>query len=377
MNITIVMGFFLPMPPVAGGATEKSWNGLARQFTACGHKVVIISRMWPGWPESEVQAGVEHRRLLGYDHTARLALNLWRDFKWSWRVWCALPAADVTIVNSVTLPSWVGWLRRDAGKIVVMPGRMPKGQFRVYRRIDRVLAVSTSVRDALLEENPALRANIRITGYPIDWSALAGARGNQSGVLTIGYIGRLHREKGLDLLAGAIELLAQQTDLPPWRVLLCGPSDIPHGGSGDDYADELRERFAKAVSPARLTMLPPSFDSTELAAIYRSIDIFCYPSIAGRGETFGVAVAEAMAAGAIPVVSHLPCFTDFVRDGVNGITFDHMDQHAESLLASKLTLLLQNSGLRSRLGAHARLDSNVYDFPQFAARLLEDFSSLK
>ena len=34
MKITIVMGFFLPMPPAAGGATEKSWHSLAEEFDA-------------------------------------------------------------------------------------------------------------------------------------------------------------------------------------------------------------------------------------------------------------------------------------------------------------------------------------------------------
>lgn len=378
MRITIIMGFFLPMPPAAGGATEKSWDGLARQFAALGHEVTVISRTWPGWPAGEVQAGVHYRRLPGYNHTAKLTCNLWRDFKWSWRVWWALPRADVTIVNSVALPAWIGWLRRRAGKIVVMPGRMPKGQFRVYRRIDRVLAVSSSVRDALVAENPKLAPITKIFGYPIAWSALARQREKRgSDVLTIGYIGRLHREKGLDLLVAALTLLAQQNDLPSWQVLLCGPSDIPRGGSGDDYAAELRERLSAVISPARLAIMPPNFDQTELAAIYRSIDIFCYPSVAAAGETFGVAVAEAMAAGAIPVVSRLPCFTDFVHHGTNGITFDHLANDAGARLAAELAILLQDSALRSRLGARARADARVYDFPEFATRLLADFSSLK
>jgi hypothetical protein len=42
MNITIAMGFFLPVPPAAGGATEKSWHRLALEFARKGHAVTMV-----------------------------------------------------------------------------------------------------------------------------------------------------------------------------------------------------------------------------------------------------------------------------------------------------------------------------------------------
>src|SRR5690606_4540534 len=91
VRITIVLGFFLPVPPLAGGASEKSWHGLAREFAAQGHDVTVISREWPGLPFTENEGRVRHLRLRGYAHTANLARNLWRDFLWSLRVSRALP----------------------------------------------------------------------------------------------------------------------------------------------------------------------------------------------------------------------------------------------------------------------------------------------
>src|SRR5208283_5083136 len=139
--------------------------------------------------------------------------------------------------------------------------------------------------------------------------------------VTIGYVGRLHREKGLDLLAAAAAQLAARENLPAWRLLLCGPSDVARGGSGPEFTAELDRRLAK-VLPERFRRLAPEFSEAGLAAIYRQIDIFCYPSLAVHGETFGVAVAEAMAAGAVPVVSSLKSFADFVHPGQNGTVFD-------------------------------------------------------
>ena len=48
MKINIATGFFLPVPPAAGGATEKIWHRLAQVFAAAGHEVTFISRTWPG-----------------------------------------------------------------------------------------------------------------------------------------------------------------------------------------------------------------------------------------------------------------------------------------------------------------------------------------
>jgi glycosyltransferase involved in cell wall biosynthesis len=378
VKITIVMGFFLPVPPAAGGATEKSWHQLALEFARLGHEVTVITRAWRDWPNREIRDGVRYLRLRGYDHTASLPRNLWLDFRWSVRVWRHLPAADITIVNCIALPVLLGWNRRRAGKVVVMTGRMPKGQYRLYRRVDRVLAVSTPVRAAVLAEKPRFGPLIRITGYPIYWQVLARGRSpSAGGPVTLGFVGRIHREKGLDLLVAALADLAQRTGLPPWRVLLCGPQDIERGGSGPAYAADLQHTLAEVLPAGTFELRPPVFAAGELAAIYRSLDIFCYPSLAARGETFGVAVAEAMAAGAVPVVSQLDCFSDFVRAGENGEVFDQTAPDAPRRLAGLLAGLLADEARRRRLAAAAREETERYDFPVFAERLLADFSTLK
>jgi glycosyltransferase involved in cell wall biosynthesis len=378
MKITLAMGFFLPMPPAAGGATEKSWHRLALEFARRGHEVTVISRQWPGWPDREVLEGVRHVRLRGCDHTGRLGCNLWRDFLWSRRVGRALPPADVTVVTCVALPIWLGWNRGGAGRIAVMTGRIPKGQYRFYRRLDRVLAVSAPVRDAVLRENPRLASRVRISGYPIDWTALARPRSDPpaGAPAIIGYIGRIHREKGLDLFAAALGELARIPNLPPWRAILCGPAGVAQGGSGDAYARDLRNQLAAALPAGAWDLLPPQFAEEPLVRLYRSFDVFCYPSLAAKGETFGVAVAEAMAAGAVPVVSNLPVFQDYVRTGRNGEVFDPTGPEAPARLAASLAGVLADSERRGRLAQAARADVAGYDFVAFADRLIEDFSSL-
>ena len=190
-------------------------------------------------------------------------------------------------------------------------------------------------------------------------------------------MGRINREKGLDLLAEAVAKLGVRSDLPPWRLVLCGPSDVARGGSGESYRAELEQKFHAALPRDRVTFLEPIFDQHCLIEVYRQVDIFCYPSLAAQGETFGVAVAEAMAAGAVPVVSALPCFTDFVREDVTGVTFEHAVDDAAQQLADALARLLRDDAARVRLAEAARDEVRRYDFPNFATRLLEDFSTLK
>ncbi|HZP61247.1 MAG TPA: glycosyltransferase family 4 protein, partial [Opitutaceae bacterium] len=350
----------------------------ALEFAARGHEVTIFSRRWPGFANEELISGVRHVRLPGRTHTLQLWRNLLRDFFWSQRLSRLLPPADIAIVNCVALPLWLGRFRPDAGRVVLHAGRMPKGQFRFYRRIARVLAPSTAVQKKIAAENPRLARVTRTVGNPIAWRELekAPASGLPAVSLTVGYVGRLHREKGLDLLVAALSLLAGKKNLPPWRVLLCGPADVARGGSGPAYAEGLTRRLTEILSTGNCTILPPTFDETALKKVYQDIDIFCYPSLAEQGETFGVAVAEAMAAGAVPIVSRLACFTDFVADGENGLVFNHAAGDAPACLAAALEQLLIDRERRIRLAGAARRASARFDFSSFADGLLADFTGL-
>lgn len=381
MKIAIVMGFFLPMPPDAGGATEKSWHRLSLEFARLGHEVTVYSRHWRGWPDEEVRDGVRHVRLRGFDHTGRLWRNLALDLLWGLRVYRRLGRADVTVVNSVLLPVWLGPLRRGCGRLVLMPGRRTKGQFRFYRRVDAVLAVSAMMRDCILRENPALGPRIDIVGYPIDWSSLSAAPRpvrppGDAAPITLGFVGRIHREKGLELLVKACGLLRAEKDLPPWRIVLCGPRGVAEGGSGETFAIGIERSLKRLLPHDAVRMLPPMFQPARLAKLYAEIDLFCYPSLAAQGETFGVAVAEAMAAGAVPVVSDLSCFRDFVHAGDNGMVFQQDAPDAPARLATCLSGLLRDQGRRTAMAERARASVQRFDFPRYAEHLLGHFSAL-
>src|SRR5207245_2739693 len=103
-------------------------------------------------------------------------------------------------------------------------------------------------------------------------------------------------------------------ELPPWRVTLIGPFSIPQGGGGEAYRDSLQSRYGPRLGE-KLAILPPLFDKAALARHYGELDVFCYPSIAAQGEGLSIAPIEAMAAGAVPVVSKLDCYRDLIVHG--------------------------------------------------------------
>ena len=81
MRITIVMGYFLPVPALAGGATEQIWHRIGELMADTGHEVTIISRQWPTLPTHERVGRITHVRLPGWNHTRSLPINLLLDFR--------------------------------------------------------------------------------------------------------------------------------------------------------------------------------------------------------------------------------------------------------------------------------------------------------
>lgn len=376
MRITVVTSFFLPVPPVAGGASEKIWFRLAKEFAAAGHDVTLVSRTWPGLPERATGDGLIYLRLPGFDHTRQLWRNLVLDLLWSIKVSRKLPPCDIVVCNSVTLPAYLPLFRPSIGRIVAVLGRMPKGHGYFYGGVHRLLATSGAVQSKIGAENPRLRGRTHVVLNPIDWPLHQSAinKAAPPSPLTIGYVGRLNPEKGIEILLQAAAELVRRPGLPAWRLLIIGPQEVAEGGGGRTYVESLRN--LALLSGAEVSIEGPVYDVASLARIYGSLDIFCYPSLAEKGEGLSVGPIEAMAAGAVPVVSALDCYRDVIRHDQNGLVFDHRAPDRAERLADAFAGLLSDPERRRRLSANACADSRRHDYKVVAAEILDDFRSL-
>src|SRR5213082_3023832 len=91
-------------------------------------------------------------------------------------------------------------------------------------------------------------------------------------------------------------------------------------------------------------------DETKRRALEQA-DVLCAPSLGG--ESFGMVLTEAFAAGTLVVASDIPGYRDVVRDGVDGILVAPGDAQA---LAEALRDLYDEPDRRRRLAAAAAVD---------------------
>ena len=149
------------------------------------------------------------------------------------------------------------------------------------------------------------------------------------------FLGRLEAAKGTTELLDAVAHLAPH--FPQLRLVM--------GGSGD--LEGFRRGAERRGIGARID-LPGWLDAAARDAELARASVFCLPS---HAEGLPMAVLEAMAAGKAVVASSVGSIPELVRDGENGLL---VPPHDGAALARALARLLEDEGLRSRLGASAR-----------------------
>ena len=368
MRITIVQGAFLPVPPLLGGAVEKVWFNLGKEFARRGHEVTHVSRAYQGLPKNETLDGVRHRRISGFPSPATTRKRLLLDFWYASRVRSQLPPADILVTNTFWLPAIE--YRRSRGLRYVHVARYPKGQLKLYRKAI-LQTVSEPIRQAIIAERPQAADRVRVIAYPLAESYLRPKFLPAS--QTVLYTGRLHPEKGVHLLVKAFSHLSP-VDRAGWKLQIVGPSEIACGGGGDAYLAELRNSAVSAGGCVEF--VGRIFDEKRLIEHYNNASIFVYPSLAERGETFGLAVLEAMAAGCAPLVSDLACFSDFIRPEINGQVFDHRAPDPLGTLVAALAAMIRDRESTQRIRQAAWLTARDFTLPKIASQFLSDFAQL-
>lgn len=372
MRITILMGAFLPVPPIMGGAVEKGWFALGQEFARAGHRVTQISRAVPQLPAFETIEGVKHIRIQGFDAPASLSWLKMLDLAYTLRAALAIPASDIIVTNTFWIPIVLRTRRR--GNLYVHVARFPKGQMRFYKHAARLQTPSRSVAEAVIAEVPSVAAKVKAVPYPrpkphaVETPQFSGREN------TLLYVGRVHPEKGVHLLISAFAKLPSEIR-SQWKLLIVGPSESRFGGGGDDYRAQLEQRAADAGGGVEFR--GPIFDAAQLEREFRTASLFIYPSLAERGETFGLAPLEAMAHGCPVLVSDLGCFHDFIAHGSTGFIFNHRATDPVDELRTTLERALGDRSALERTGASGCRKSEEYSLEKVARQFLDDFEAVR
>lgn len=328
LRITILQGAFFPVPPVRGGAVEKLWHRLAIEFARAGHVVTQVSRAVPELPAAGELEGVGHRRVPGRDQPASGLALKWADLLYTRRALRAAPDGDILVTNTFWAPILAS---RRHGRVHVSVERMPRGQMRLYGRAARLRANSSAVAAAIRAELPGVGERLVVIPNPLP-AAPARPPDPARRRRRFLFVGRLHPEKGVALLLAAFAAAKSGGALADWTLELVGPAEVGRGGGGEAWLRDLLARHARPEA----SWSGPVYDPETLAARYESAAVFVYPSLAEKGESFGLAPLEAMAWGCVPLVSDLACFRDFIRSGENGLVFDHRAADPVAALARAL-----------------------------------------
>ncbi len=284
------------------------------------------------------------------------------------RRWLADGDFDVLHLHEPNAPSLSMWALRVAeGPIVAtfhtsttksLTLTVVRGLLRpLLEKIVGRIAVSDLARRWQME---ALGSDAVEIPNGVDVAALAGAprlHGYPRAGKTVLFLGRYDEpRKGMTVLLDALPKLVEH--FPDVQVLVVGRGD----------EDEVREAAGDLVRHLRFL---GQVDDADKASALRSADVYCAPHTGG--ESFGVVLVEAMAAGAAVVASDLHAFRRVLRDGVIGRLVPVGDGAA---LADGLIELLRDDAVRQRYIDEARKAVGRYDWPVVADQILRVYETV-
>jgi phosphatidyl-myo-inositol alpha-mannosyltransferase len=174
---------------------------------------------------------------------------------------------------------------------------------------------------------------------------------------TVLFLGRFdERRKGMDVLLRALPALVERF----------GDIEVLVVGRGDE--DELCEEAGPLADHLRFL---GQVDDQEKASALRSADVYCAPNTGG--ESFGIVLVEAMAAGTAVVASDLDAFRSVLRDGEAGRLVPVDDGSA---LAEALIDVLGDDALRAGYVKAAKEAVRRYDWSVVAHEIMRVYDTV-
>jgi phosphatidyl-myo-inositol alpha-mannosyltransferase len=365
MRVGLVCPYTWDVP----GGVQSHIRDLAEALIELGHQVSVIS---PADEDAELPPYVVSAgRPVPVPYNGSVARLSFGPLSASRvRRWVKENDFDVLHVHEPTAPSlsmsacWVA-----SGPIVAtVHSSMPRSRAlhaavplirSAMEKINGRIAVSEAARtmlvehmggDAVLIPNGVATRRYAGPAEPLPgWPGTGGA---------IGFLGRMDEpRKGLPVLLEAFGILGTERDR--LRLLIAGPGD----------EQEVLERVPAALRD-RVVLLGQVSDEDKVRMLH-SVDVFCAPNTGG--ESFGIVLAEAMAAGAPIVASDLDAFRRVLRGGRAGELFTNGDP---ADLARAARLLLDDPERRAVLSAAAAAAVSGYDWSVVAKDVVNVYETV-
>jgi glycosyltransferase involved in cell wall biosynthesis/SAM-dependent methyltransferase/uncharacterized protein YbaR (Trm112 family) len=196
---------------------------------------------------------------------------------------------------------------------------------------------------------------------PTSAEAFLAQAGVEPGTRVVTFLGRISEKKGLPLLVEAFRDTAAH--FPSARLLIAGPDD-------EDIGRMLGGRIGELGLSERISFLGSVGGDEKRALLHRS-DVFVLPS---ADESFGIAVAEAMAVGCPVVISRDVALQGVVSSAGAGI----IAERSGASIAAAVNAILGDSEMARRMAdAGRRVVDERYSWPEVAAGLERMYTSVR
>lgn len=210
----------------------------------------------------------------------------------------------------------------------------------LFRKVDKVIAVSEAVKDSLLRQElmPVEKIVTIYNGININkFSSATPARIRKelkidSDTKIIGIVGQISPHKGQETLIRSFPLIIERT---PRSVLVVIGSDFSNG----QYIKKLQELSETLGISNKLFFMGPRSDIPNLL---KSLDVFV---LASKNEPFGLVLLEAMASGTPIVATNAGGPKEIIINKESGLLVEPGDSQA---LAEAVLKILQNQDLREK-----------------------------
>ncbi|WP_305094865.1 glycosyltransferase family 4 protein [Prescottella sp. R16] len=363
MRIGMVCPYSFDVP----GGVQAHVVELAQVFIERGHKVSVLAPASEGTelPDFVVSAG----RAVAIPYNGSVARLTFGPVSYArTRRWIADGDFDVLHIHEPNAPSLsmlamkiaegpiVATFHTSTTKSLVLSTF--QGVLQPYlEKISGRIAVSELARRWQVE---SLGSDAVEIPNGVDVPAFANAQplpGYPRAGKTVLFLGRYDEpRKGMAVLLGALPALVET--YPDLEVLVVGRGD----------EDKLRKDAGRYAKHLRLL---GQVSDAEKASALRSVDAYCAPNLGG--ESFGIVLVEAMAAGAPVVASELDAFRRVLRDGTAGLLVPVGDSAA---LASALDAVLGDEDRRRALTDVASVVVSEYDWPVVAEQILRVYETV-
>jgi 1,2-diacylglycerol 3-alpha-glucosyltransferase len=195
-----------------------------------------------------------------------------------------------------------------------------------FDRSSTIIAPSTPIKKILVKNG--IKKPIKVLPTPIDVNMISKKSKNKNKKFTILHVGRLCKEKRIEVVLDAFKDVLKQIDAK-LIITSAGP-------------DEKRlKNLADNLNISKNVKFTGYLPVESLKKLYSASNIFVSAS---DTETQGLVVLEAMANGCPVIARNALGFKDVIKDGKNGLLFDRKDE-----LSEKIILLFKDKKLRSRL----------------------------